>query len=359
MKINDFIFRFRTNTTVCSAGICRVRTFINSKSDIYVLLSELDENPSESVTNAIEIIVAQLQEQQKIPLNAKIIEHYPKQDFFPETFDFISFSPDGNPSWVTVSYTTILQAMECPNGEFDNYKEDQRVQAEIQTALLGFPKIEQFEYVEPPAITERRLEIESRMHSLKKVKESLNSYPSEAELATFLKRDMSLFAELYANPKDEYICFAEFPVGNGRVDFALFTGRSRMDVYLIEIKGAKENLRRKNYYGEFRADVQEGRGQLIERKNWCEHHYADFQESVHRILNDVIEGKRPYHAFPGPKHRLSVDPEKDIKLHYILIAGRTSDNLRDSQKRHEEDSAMGFHLQTETWDSWINKLSRK
>lgn len=360
MKINDFIFRFRTNSLICSTGICRIRTFINRQNNIYILLSDLDENPSASVTNAIEIIVEQLQKQQKIPLQAKIIEHYPACSSFPETFDLISFSSEGYPRWNPISYLTALECLECSDKEFDNYRDDKRVLTEIQNALLGIPQIKQFKYIEPPDITERRLEIENGMQSLKEVKKFLDSYPSEIELADFLKRDMSLFAELYAYPKDEYVCFAEFPVGDGRVDFALFTGRSRMDVYLIEIKGAQKDLRRKNHYGEFRANVQEGRGQLIERKNWCEHHYGEFRKSVYRILNTVnSDNKRPYHAFPGPKSRLSVDSQKDIKMHYILIAGRTSDDLCDSQKRHKEDYAISYDIQTETWDSWINKLIRK
>lgn len=358
MKINDFIFRYRTGSFVCAGGICRVRTFLNSQNDIYTVLTELDENPSTSVTNAMELIVAQLHTQQKIPFQAKIIEHYPS-GFFSETFDLVTFSSDGAPLWKPISPTAVFKILECTDNEFADYKSDPRVQKEIQDALLGTPKIQRLHFIEDPAITERRLEIESKMHSLNTVKDFLSSYPSESELSAFLKQDMSLLAEPYAIP-EEYICFAEFPVGDGRVDFALFTGRSRMSVYLIEIKGAVSPLRKKNHYGDFRADVQQGRAQLIERKTWCERHYEEFRVFVHRVLQSVVkEDTRPYHAFLGPRYRLEVDPNKDIHLHYVLIAGRTSDDLRDSQKRHQEDIAMGFSIQTETWDSWANKLTRQ
>ena len=73
MKINDFIFRFKSNGFINNSGICRVRIFTNSASEVYTVLSELDENPSTSVTNAVELLVAQLISQQKIPANAKII----------------------------------------------------------------------------------------------------------------------------------------------------------------------------------------------------------------------------------------------------------------------------------------------
>ena len=77
MKINDFIFRFRSNGIISNAGICRVRTFLNAACEVYVVLSELNENPSTSVTNAVELLVSELIRQQKIPVQAKILEHYP------------------------------------------------------------------------------------------------------------------------------------------------------------------------------------------------------------------------------------------------------------------------------------------
>ena len=53
-----------------------------------------------------------------------------------------------------------------------------------------------------------------------------------------------------------------------------------------------------------------------------------------------------------------MDPNKDIGLHLILIGGRTTQDLADSQARHREDSSSRYRLETETWDSWLNKLTR-
>lgn len=359
MKINDFIFRFKSNGFINNAGICRVRIFTNSASEVYTVLSELDENPSTSVTNAVELLVAQLISQQKIPANAKIIEHYPRSIGFADSFDFVSFDQSGRPSWSSVSFTSVLKKLECPAEEFDDYKKDQRVQREIKDALYGIPKIEKFEYTEPFEITERRLEIMRNQHSAEDIRNFLNTYPPEHKLSEFLKQDMSLLAECYAYPSEEYVCFAEFPVGEGRADFALFTGRSRMSVYIIEIKGAGDSLCRHNHYHEFRSSIQEGRGQLIQRAAWCNQNYEKFRLFTHNVLKEVKNGRKPYRAFTGPKYNLQVDPDKDIKLHYVLIAGRTGDELFDSHKRHNEDSAMHFDIQTETWDSWLNKLTRK
>ena len=357
MKVNDFIFRFRAGS-LSRAGICRVRTFVNDRAKIYVVLSELDENPSMSVTNASELLVAQLTDQQKIPPQSAIIEHYPAGAAFAESFDLVTYDA-GRPSWSSVSFSSVIKDLGCSAQEFADYKQDPRVQKEIQDALNGIPKIEQYEYTEPFEITERRLAIVSNQHRMEEIKGLLDTNPSERELSEFLKQDLSLLAERYAYPKEEYVCFAEFPVGEGRVDFALFTGRSRMDVTLVEIKGAQDGLCRSNHYHEFRSSVQEGRGQLIQRAAWCNQNYEKFRRFVHQVLSEVKKGRRPYRAFLGPKYRLSVDPDKDIKLHYVLIAGRTGDDLPDSRKRHTEDSALNLDVQTETWDSWINQLTRE
>lgn len=241
MKLNDFIFRFTNNGLFKQAGICRVRTFCNSMFEIYVVLSELKENPSASVTNALEYIIQQLVEQQKIPMQAKIIEHYPKEIGFAESFDLIAVNEQERPVWSSISFTYVLKVLEPSADEFDDYQKDLRVQKEIQDSLNGIPRIEQYEYREPIEITERRLEIIKNQHEMASVREFLQTNPSESKLSEFIKQDMSLFAECLAFPSEEYICFSEFPVGEGRVDFALFTGRSRMDVYLIEIKGADRN----------------------------------------------------------------------------------------------------------------------
>ena len=148
-------------------------------------------------------------------------------------------------------------------------------------------------------------------------------------------------------------------MGNGRADFVFFTGRSRMSVYIIEIKGANISLRKKNHYDSFRASVQEGKDQLEERAKYCRENYEKFRRFTHSVLDDVKNSGRPYSAFPGPKYQLQVDPNKDIHLAYVLIAGRTSEDLYDSQKRHTVENSSNFNIQIETWDSWLNKLTRK
>ncbi len=358
MKINDFIFRYRARIT-STPGIYRVRTFLNSKNEIYVVLSELDENPATSVTNIIEFLVNQLIKQNKIPSESKIIEHYSSDSFFPEEFDLVTFAFGTKPIWESLSFKKVLELLECTNEEFADYRTNERVKQEIEDALLGIPRLQEFKYSEHPDITERRLEIISKQHSKCDIIKLLNNNPEEYKLNKFLKEDLSLIAECYANPNEEYICFAEFPVGEHRADFALFTGRSRMNVYLIEIKGADKDLRRKNHYGEFKSNVQEGKGQLLKHSDWCNKNYEAFRKFTYNVLKEVENGNYPYHAFLGPKYKLNVDSNKDIRLHYILIAGKTDNDIEDSKRRDMEERSVSIDMQIETWDSWLNKLTRK
>ena len=359
MKITDFVFRFKTYGFASEASLCRVRIFTNKESKIHIVLTDLSEEArSTSVTNALELILEQLTELQKIPQNAQIIEHYPRPFEREEKFSMVSFDEDERPIWRSISFAKILKILDCEESEFDLYKNDERVMKEIYDALNGIPAIEQFEYSENPEITQSRLEIKLNQHSKHEFKALLDKNPTERELAEFLKEDLSLLGEFYAYSPEEYVCFCEFPVGSGRVDFAVFTGRSRMNVYLIEIKGAKRGIFRKNHYKAFTSFAAEGREQLNERAEWIKGHYETYRRFVHEVLAEVKNGRKPYGAFRGPDYKLGVDPNKDVKFFYVLIAGRTTDDLADSHGRHLADSYSVLDIQTETWDSWCNKILR-
>ena len=205
------------------------------------MLTELEANPSISITNAVELIRGQLLEQRKIPELSQIIDHYSSPLFFSNEFNLVTFTPEGCPEWHGLSRTRVEALLECDPGEFDfSPEKDAWLQSEIRQALDGIPPIKTYRYIEPPEISERRLEIASGLRSQAELRKLIDSGATEQTIAAFLKKDLSFFSEVYACPKDEYICFSEFPVGDsGRVDFALFTGRSRMSVYLIEIKAAR------------------------------------------------------------------------------------------------------------------------
>lgn len=356
MKLNDFIFRFCGNWRG-TEGICRVRLFLGRDAQVYAVLTELEENPSTSVTNAVEFLYEQLCREKKIPPQAKLIEHYTRSVGWEQTFDLVTLQ-DGRPDWKSVSRETVCALLDVDPSEFSDEK-DPRVREEIRRALEGTPQIHRLHFIERPEITERRLEIAMSRHSRKELCALLDRQPTERQLAAFLKEDPSFFGERYAHPQEEYICFSEFPVGDtGRVDFALFTGRSWMRVYLIELKDGRVPLRRRNHYGAFRAQIEEGREQLLRRAAWAEQNYDAFRRFVHQVRQEVEAGHRPYGAFPGPDWRLQVDPNKDVSLHLVLIGGRTTQDLEDSRARYRQDAASRFRMETETWDSWVRKLTR-
>jgi hypothetical protein len=118
---------------------------------------------------------------------------------------------------------------------------------------------------EPPARTKRRNDIESRMISKKLVADLVDRGAGEQELQKLLKQDLSIFAEIYANPKEEYICFSEFLVADGTVDFTVFSGRSGMDVTLIEVKGANFYLVNQGHYDKFSGKIEEAVDQIRKR----------------------------------------------------------------------------------------------
>ena len=66
-------------------------------------------------------------------------------------------------------------------------------------------------------ISRRRLEIWENHVPKDRLASLVEKGASEQELAKLLKRDLSLLADAFAFPEEEYIVFAEFPTGTGRV----------------------------------------------------------------------------------------------------------------------------------------------
>ena len=92
-------------------------------------------------------------------------------------------------------------------------------------------------YLENDDFKERKLNIRKKMKSKKELIDLIEKGAIEQELLNFLKQDLSFFGEMYADPEDEYIVFSEFLVEkgsenkDGKIDFVVFTGRSRMQIF--------------------------------------------------------------------------------------------------------------------------------
>jgi len=363
MKISDTIYRFPVKGRR-KDGLCRMRVFCNNQHNIIVVLTDLlDKNTSASVTNSIEVIIDSLIQNSIVPENSKFIEHYEDYGSFRESFDLVILNEEKPTDWKTLKKSEVIELINSDNSdeyEFDDFtlnnsrllNEIERLRAEIAPYIdLPFP--------ENNLILKKIIEIEDNQISKASIIKLIEDRANETEFQKLLKKDLSIFAELYAQPKDDYICFSEFPINNGFVDFVLITGISRMDVFLIEVKGAEFNLFNQSHYDKFSSKIETAMHQIRERLRYITENLRSFKKEIHMIRESVESGKKLYNSFMGPCTHLEVDEEKDINLYPIVIGGRTINDLEESRKRHDYEDNSRLRIKVESWDTWIRKLRRQ
>ena len=194
------------------------------------------------------------------------------------------------------------------------------------------------------------------MVSKAEIQSLVNNEAGERELQAEIKRDLSLIAEVYALPSDEFIAFSEFPVGEGCVDFALFTSRSRMEVILIEVKGADFTF--SNADGAVAASINYAAQQMRGRFYHIRSNYEWFRRNVHEIRSSVEAGPHRYNSLLGPKGSLLVDPHKDVSYRGVVIGGRARDDRLESKLKTEMEFSASPWINFESWDSWLRRLTR-
>ncbi len=367
MKISDYIFdcpikRFLTTST----NLCRVRLFITDQQKIYVVLTDLGREVSiTSVTNTLEKICTELIEKGLVPSQSVFIEHYEPTDCvrYQDTFDIIEFEDSClkiNPKWHPKSLEEIKILLTCDDNEFYiPTRNNERLWKEVQLRKHHINSYTGSAPFYSAKTIQRRIEIEEQKISKQELEKLVERGANEQELQRILKKDLSLFGEYFSRPYDEYICFSEFPISSRKVDFVVFTGRSRMEIVLIEVKGAHFNLVNQNKYENFSSNVEVARSQLRNHWNYIYKTYDAFRENMHNLRIAVEQGDTPYNAFIGPQAQLQVDPEKDISITNVIICGKMKDNLEDSRKRHMyEMHEFERSIYLETWDSWLMKLDR-
>ncbi len=361
LKISDFIFRFPTCGITRDDAICRVRLFVASGDTVYAVLTDLGEkNTGSSVTNSVENIRLELIKKGFISEHAKIIEHYDKE--YPEggSFDFVTFDENNSPSWESSRLSSICEALSVDPKEFLThsleipklYEDIERIRHDIDP-YIDEPWSESYDVIN------RREDIQADMLPEGKLSEAINRNSGESELQALIKSDLSIIGDFYSHPAEEYICFSEFPLSDGFVDFVMFSGRSRMDVTLIEIKGANYNLINGNSYEDFSAKTNQAVQQIRRRLGYITRNPEKFRRFVHEVRDTVEAGRAKYNSFIGPQGALQVDPNKDINLHTIVIGGRSKDDLKESRLRHDYERGNSPSIRVESWDSWIKKSRRK
>lgn len=361
MKINDLIHRFPTACGTRQDGICRVRTFAGADDRVFALLTDLgDKNTSSSVTNSIELLCKSLLTRGIVSNQCGFIEHYEANAIRGDTFDLVTFHDNGSPHWNSIKQADVEALLECDLKELSARTLDQqRLLNEIDRIRNEIDPFIDSPWLEGPEITKRRNDIESRMISKKLVSDLVERGAGEQELQRLLKQDLSIFAEIYADPKDEYICFSEFPIADGAVDFAVFSGRSRMDVTLIEVKGAEFHLVNQGHYDKFASKIDEAIDQIRKRLRHVIDGIKEFRAQVHEVRQKVEDGKVEYNSLLGPDGHLEVDPDKDINIRCVVIGGRTRNDHEESKKRHDVERSTHPPIRVESWDTWLRKIRRE
>ncbi|HEX7241172.1 MAG TPA: Shedu immune nuclease family protein [Longimicrobiaceae bacterium] len=360
MKISDFIFQYRPGPDTWQDALCRVRIFVASDGKVVALLTDLgDLGTGMSVTNSVEWIRDALISQGLVSPDARFVEHYERSMWQADTFDELSFHTDGSPAWRELRAPEAMSLIGCGAAEIQSRTiDDSRLRRRAEALRHRIDPFIDSPYPASHEKVARKLELQERMLPKQALDDLVASGAGERALQALLKTDLTFFAEVYARPDEEYICFSEFPVADGVVDFVVFTGRSRMNVILIEVKGAEFRLVNHDSYGNFSAKINEAAQQIRSRLGYVYRNYSEFRSAVHEIRAAAESGGRPYGALLGPTRPLQVDPDKDINIRTIIIGGRTEDDLEESRLRHDFETRFTPSIQVESWDSWLRKLVR-
>lgn len=360
MKISDFVFRCPAHSSWNKDGIYRIRIFVSKDYLTYVVITDLGEkNTGQSVTNGIEKIINALVFRGFVKRDFLFVEHYEKSDYTPATFDFFTLDETNKPEWKSISLNDLRNHVGCDEKEFGGssledkkiYDEVERIRHEINP-YIGEPWKESYDVIN------RREDIYAKSLPEGTLTSAILAGASEQEIQKLIKLDLSILGDFYAQPSEEYICFSEFPLADGFVDFVIFSGRSRMDVTLIEIKGADYNLITENSYSDFSAKTNQAVQQIRSRMGYITRNESVFRKFVHDVRADVENGFIKYNALVGPQGNLHVDPDKDINLHTVVIGGRSKDDIHESRLRHEYERGNSPPIRVESWDSWIKKSRR-
>lgn len=360
MKLSDQIVQF-PGWTAHQQNICRVRTFLGASKSVIALVTDLSRiHPGQSITNAIEQVHITLIKRGVVLPGSGLIEHYESVGHGGPTFDLVSFNESGSPNWRSLTINQTMEILQCTSSELETQTLSvPRLAEEVDRMSSAIDPFAKSPWLESPEVVNRRSDIEANMISKKEINALVERGATERELQSLLKRDLSLFGELYSNPHESYIAFSEFPLVDGFVDFTLFTSTSRMEIVLIEIKGADFFLVNDDAYGEFAQSMNRAAGQIRRRVGDIYRDLATFRKQVHKIRASAQAGEKIHGAFLGPQCPLEVDPDKDITIRTVVVGGRTRNDQVESRKRHDFEHGVSPPIKIESWDTWLRKLKRQ
>lgn len=192
------------------------------------------------------------------------------------------------------------------------------------------------------------------MEVLNELKALVSQRAGERAFQSLLKKNLHVLGNCFGNPNDEYIVFSEFPFGSGPCDFVVFSGRSRMSVVAIEVKGAEFSF--STEAGLIAAEIGHAAKQVRDRFDHIDSNREGFRRWVHELRSRVETGEAKYNSVIGPQGLLLVDPLKDITWNGVVVGGHARVDAYESRERTKLEQNVSPHIRYESWDSLIKKL---
>lgn len=362
MKVSDFVHS-QDIPYKAYPLIYRVRVFVNRDKIVTAVITDLKEKTMGSITNDIENIKSELIGKGYISENAQIIEHYEDRGYRSDTFNLVYMSENKPTSWKTLRLDYVCYYLDCEEDEFAIESLSlSRIYHEIETLRHKTDPFIDIPFSDSNTVLIRRDEIRENLVSKETLKLAVEAGANETEMHKLIQSDLSILGDYFSGNTEEYICFSEFALNDGekerRIDFVVLTDRSRMDVILIEIKGADYNLINTGHYSNFSAKTNEAVQQLRDRTSCIYRNYDYFRRYFHDTRKEAEAGSEKYNAFIGSKGKLLVDPNKDINVYRVCIGGKSKDDITESRLRHEYERGQSPPIRIESWDSFLNKLRR-
>lgn len=349
---NDFIHRL--NQRYGRDTICRVRV-INGGENNYIFLTDLgNRNTGASVTNTVEHIILDLKAKYLLPENPLFIEHY-ENTFGRSTFDVVTLDIANHPTWKSHSRDEIRLLIGDEVDQFlkSTYNDPVISQKIERVRRMSDPKINDT----PIKLSERKRADEQLFIFMKCLSVLVEEHAGEATLQKMVKDNLDIIGQAFACSPNEYIAFSEFPLFEGRVDFVVFTGRSRLEIILVEIKGANFNFLTTGSYNNISAKANEACQQMRTRLGEISRDMKSFGVEMHSIRQLCEDGEKK--ATLGEFMPLQVDPNKDVIVTGVVIAGRSTNDRLESKLRHEYEADSHFRVRIETWESWMRRHGPK
>lgn len=363
MKISDYLHTLRRDKKSYT-DVFRVRVFASNALSYCILTDLNDMRTSNSITQYIEFAYKDLVSKGLILTGCILIEHYDSKVIEGGRFFEVEFNKNFEPSWTSKSLEEVCYLAGCKKDEFlTESLKIPRLYNELSKFRHQLSPFFDLPHCDSHEVIVRREAINNNKISKDELINFINKSPTETEIHKLLESDLSILGDYFSTPNESYIVFSEFPMKhkgyNGFVDFVVFTSTSRMEVILIEIKGANYNLINKGNYSNFSSKTNEAVQQLRSRTFCVHEYYPHFRKYFHKIRKKAESGKDVYRALVGPLGKLHVDPRKEVIIKRICIGGRSVDDIKESRLRHEYEHGQLPPIRIESWDSFLKNLDRK